>query len=373
MWWLDPFGAVAHWMIKVLNTMAAAFEKLVINSTKVTFTRNAVYDFLLGNTWGFALSVIVAVMVFVTAMAMVSRRYAANFGKGVVVYLLLYAGASIYIFTMIVNKMQELGMALTKWAYFYTPTTAHKQFFVFPEIVDPATFVFTQGWVLFFGWINVGIAILYVALIPMLTILVPIGMALKPAGRRGDQFLMWLISGCIVTMVVGRPVMILCVELGKWAADSILGGNVQAVHQVILIFSLIWGGLVMQPVLWVAAYVASNKVRGEVVARVHGSVKQTANHIAHPTAKGRELARERQFIRQEVTQRRQEVAARKKARRSMAVDVALGTALVGTSVVTGPVGATLGVAKSAKAVKTATYVGKGAKAAMAARNTIRKR
>jgi hypothetical protein len=270
-----PFYLINSWLHSLYIGLANDFEKEFVHTPIPT--NGPWQDYLYGSALGLSeyltsgIFIIMAVAVTIFSWhGGLMRRVPRMFSRVIVVIL-----APTFFFWLI-DRVKYYGDQASVWASQIVPTgsthLAHSLLYI-PAINNPLGSIAGLVFVAIFGGLLWLIVIVYQGIAIVATFLALPFFVLSIVSDRALRVLNWLISLFIVSAFAGRPVAILCMQLGKAASEHLPLGNTVfgSVLWVVgsLLLAIAMQGILIWACLTSVSYVTGN-VHGRVAARVRG-------------------------------------------------------------------------------------------------------
>lgn len=198
-------------------------ESLVIYMQVILTTRpeglSIATEVLYGISWGYAETLAVSVCVLVLFIAMFRHEYFVNFVHALVLVVVLSALG--FVWYQIGRGLEGFESFLSDQANFYTPPSEEgksaSDLFIVPQFDNLIADMLAVAMLVFAIWPLSLMYTLFDVVRIALIVLFPMAVALTPLGPRSKKFFQIVFATLLVTMVFGRPVGVLALELGQWA------------------------------------------------------------------------------------------------------------------------------------------------------------
>lgn len=221
-------------------------------------------DYLYGNAVGVSGLLSVGLTILLLSIAVIKHSTTSKFAMSFIMSCLVGVLAPIWFAAM--NWLVGLGTNLATWAQFYHP----HDLVSLPNTNNPLGQIIALGAIFGVGSLVVLAFFAYSIVIVAVTFFGLPAMVLFPLGERARGFLNWIITLGLVSMVFGRPVAIVILEISKFLSDALANGN-----WFFETFILIGGfamALIAQVILVVMLHTQVDKVTGAVKSQVTGTV-----------------------------------------------------------------------------------------------------
>lgn len=267
---LNPFVWFANAIRGVYSLLAWYFEFVIAHPPR--FNDRQIEDYLYGNAIGFAGLLISVVTFALLCWSVVQIKKVITLAEAIVIGILVTAGAPVVY--SIIDSMIQLGDVLSVQAMFSqnAPVEGDNLIgFAISASLNPLLLMAALVPTTIFGSLCMLVVFIYELLIILLKIIFLPALALRVIGPRFRAFSDWTISAAVIAMILGRPIMILCIEIGNWAGSRLLGGTVAS-----LVFFIVAGmcaGIVVQYVMFKQVQKVVAKVSGNTNSRVFGKVQ----------------------------------------------------------------------------------------------------
>jgi hypothetical protein len=278
----NPFEFFSKSMQGIYKLMVVYFEQVVTSPPRVQ--GGGVIDYAYGNAIGLSGSIALVVTVVVMCAAIFHARKALSAAEAIVIAVFIgVAGPFVY---GLADTMMDIGDQLSKVAMFYHSTSNGGGLLATGldgvASMSPILTMFAFMPIVTLGAANMFVVFIYEALSVFLKIAVLPALAMRPLGDKYKRFSNWTISAAVVAMMLGRPAMVLCVEIGQMAGDNIVGGSV--VSSAFFLTAGLAMSLWVQKKLYTQAQSIVGKVMGRTVSRVTGRVESTLKNKRMPPA-----------------------------------------------------------------------------------------
>jgi hypothetical protein len=266
---INPFTWFANAIRGVYSLLAWYYEYVIAHPPR--FEDAKVSDYLYGNAVGLAGGIIGFITFVLMCLCIFWVKKFITLGYAVIIGVVVTAGAPI-VFGLF-DSMIQLGDVLSQAMMFTKPRSNHDHLlgFTIEKDANPLILIFAFLPTAITGCLSMLVVFIYEGLIILLKVIFMPALALRLIGPRFRAFSDWTFSAGVIAMVLGRPVMILCVEIGKWAGNSLLGGTTAGV--VFFLNAMLLIGIILQYVMFKQAQNVVAKVSGNTVTRVLGNVK----------------------------------------------------------------------------------------------------
>jgi hypothetical protein len=261
--------------------VVALFEWIIANPPSVG--QNPLIVFLDGNALGAAPFLATAVMAMTIVLALFWQRGRAAFARALIAFVAVAALSPLWF--EFISAFQKLGDNLSNVALGLTnqaPTGAASIIPVLPNMTIEDAFLasLTFGPAAYFGYLLFDTFLAYGYVAAIVAFLGLLSLSLIALGPRARKVFNFLIAVGIVTMVLGRPVAIVCIELGQAFANLFTNTpNSMFILGASTVGSLILA-LIAQPVLLVLMYQGVSRVGGNINALVTGTVRSLSESRA---------------------------------------------------------------------------------------------
>lgn len=267
----DPFGAIADALKAAYDQLIVLFEWLILNPRSLQTT--PLGEFLAGNAIGAA--PLLAGMVFgvLLVLALFGKRFRLGFVKAALILLAVVVIGPIWYEIVAALENVGDGLSVATQSLFERPDGSASGVLPTLNAIDAFWGVIIFGWACFFGTTLVFMFVLYEWVTVATAFLGLLSFALIALGDRARKVFLGLVSIAIVTMVIGRPVAMLLLELGR-AFSGVLSDapNSISIVGVVTVGSLLLAFLA-QIVLFFLMYKGVSSVAGRIDAVVTGTVK----------------------------------------------------------------------------------------------------
>jgi hypothetical protein len=271
MFGFDIFGPIAEALKNFYLQMVGWFQSLLISPP--TLVGSSFRDYLYGNALGIYhyLAISIAYVTFILALFFTKKRV--NFLHALMILVVLAIIGPVWF--SIMNQFDVLGDELTKASTeIYVPPAGQNQNILPPlNFADAfATIILllpTILWALslyvtFAGYELVSTLVQFSGLIVL---------SLWALGDRVKKVFSMLVSAGIVTIVLGRPVAMLFIELGQGFVATLSGASGTMIFIGAITIMSLFLALLSQILLVFLTYHAVSPIVGKVIAAVSGTVE----------------------------------------------------------------------------------------------------
>jgi hypothetical protein len=270
----DIFKYVDEKVHGLFNGLATTFQAMLTNPPKLQVV--TLQDYLDGNSIGLATVIIYAVTIVTFVLVMfVQHRVRSLVRLGLTIVVLAVAEQVWFSFC---NWLSDAGDQLANAAMFYqspgSATPSGSDLLGLPVINNVFGSIIGISWLFFLGMIVVLTVVFSYTLISEVVRFAGLpALALSPLGDRAQKFLDWIITLGLVSMLFGRAAAVFCLELGKWAGDTLPEGTTSLGATFYLTVALILA-IVMQFVLIVTTHNTWVNARtGQLFSTIRGRVE----------------------------------------------------------------------------------------------------
>lgn len=269
---LNPFTNLAGYIQDSYQGLMKQFEQIIANTPQGK--PGSYIELIYGSAWGLANTLILAITLVLVLSAMFWRRRFKSVFHAVSVAFVLGVGGAI--FFPLCDQLYAAGSQLAHLAQFYHPKGQKES--VLSTVVDlgtnanPFVLIVGYGFMALLGLILVVIIYGYVVFIIGFKLIFLPALSLSPLGERGMKFLNILISFGLVSLVFGRAMAILWIELSRLAVDTAPLGSSQLGQVILTCFGLILA-IVFQGLLLWAGYAGTSVVTGSIMSNIRGMVE----------------------------------------------------------------------------------------------------
>jgi hypothetical protein len=265
---LDPFAKLNAYVKDLYQQTLKLFQNIIVNPPHEK--PGGFLDYLYGSSLGLAGQLSIAISIFVIVGAMFWQRRLRSIPHAFIVVFAI--GACGELFFPLCDWLYSLGYNLAKAAQFYHPKGGGSSLFATASIDNVLGSILGLGTIAFNGYWLLMMIIGYVVLIFAVKFLMLPVLALSPLGPRSQAALSVLISGGLVSLVVGRAAAVLMLELSRMAIDlAPFGGTTVGLVTYSLIG--IWAAIAVQFVLMYICYQQAHRIVGNVMSKVTGKVE----------------------------------------------------------------------------------------------------
>lgn len=232
-WVVDQFGASTE---KILQDTV---DKLL--EVKWPGFDEAWYEYLVGNTFGMAYTLLTFSVMMMGLLGMMFRRWIPQAGHALGVTLLLFAmNQGMYMLVVTLDKLSE---SLTRWAYDFASageggTDWTKDASTIEEVGDLFGAVFAYWASFILSWIMKleAYALVYFPYIGLVTLVFCFVTWAWTRGGRGGKLIRWTVA-LLTTSVLGKPLMMATLGLGALVARTLPADPIWIIlFQVIAVF-----------------------------------------------------------------------------------------------------------------------------------------
>ena len=270
----DPFSLFADALRNAYQQIVILFEWMV--ATPLSLSGNPLVAYLNGNALGAAPLLAFAVLSFTIVMALLWKRGRMSFARA----LLVYVGVAVLspLWYEVTAAFEKLGDDLSVIAVNFIDQSGSGAAVAVPKlpsmiITDAFLASITFGPAALFGYELFAILLSYEFVTILVAFFGLLSLALLGAGARARKVFNFLVAVGIVTMVLGRPVAIICIELGQAFANVFAGApNAMVITGVVTVASLVVA-ILIQPVLLFLMYQGVSRVGGFIDSRITGTVR----------------------------------------------------------------------------------------------------
>lgn len=271
----DPFSLFAEALRKAYQQVVILFEWMV--ATPLSLSGNPLVDYLNGNALGAAPLLAFAVLSFTMVIALVWKRGRVSFARA----LLVYVGVAVIspLWYEVTAAFEKLGDDLSVVAVNFIDQSGGSGAVVavpkLPTLIITDSFLasITFGPAALFAYELFAVLLSYEFVTILVAFFGLLSLGLLAAGARARKVFNFLVAVGLVTMVLGRPVAIICIELGQAFANVFAGApNAMVITGVITVASLIVA-ILIQPVLLFLMYQGVSRVGGLIDSRITGTVR----------------------------------------------------------------------------------------------------
>lgn len=268
---VNPFIWFATAIKGVYNLLAWYYQFIIAHPPR--FNDAKVEEYLYGNAIGVAGGIIGVVTFVLMCWAIFHVKKFITLGYAIVIGLVVTAGVPIVY--GLFDTMIQLGDKLAEMAMFTEPKSDKDSLlgFAIDAVINPLLLIGALLPTTILGLISMLVVFMYEGLTIFIKIVFLPALALRLFGDRFRAFSDWTFSAGIIAMVLGRPVMILCIEIGKWAGNNLLGGSTASL--VFFLNAMLVVGLGLQVVMFKQVQKVVAKVSGNTVSRVFGKLETT--------------------------------------------------------------------------------------------------
>jgi hypothetical protein len=269
----DPFGLFAELLRNAYQQVVILFEWMIANPPSLG--QNPLVAFLNGNALGAAPFLAVSVVAVTMVLALFWGRGRMAFARALIVFLAVATLSPFWY--QVTAALENVGDDLTRVAMTLVEqsTGGGPNIPMFPQMTFTDAFwaVMTFGPAAFFGYLLFGTFLVYEFVTVVVAFLGLLSLSLLAIGPRSRKAFNFLVATGLVTMVLGRPVAMICIELGQ-AFAGLFAGTPNAVFvQGAATVGSLFLALLAQPILLVLMYQGVSRVGGLVDARITGTVK----------------------------------------------------------------------------------------------------
>lgn len=267
---INPFEWFAKAIRGVYSLLAWYFEFVIAHPPR--FEDREVEDYLYGNAIGLAGFVISMVTFFLLCFAVLQVKRVITLAEAVVIGTVITAGAPVVY--AVIDSMIQMGDVLSVSMMFGKNARGDKDSLLgltLDATINPLLLIAGLGPTSLVGGFCMLVVFMYELLVVLLKIIFLPALALRILGPRFRAFSDWTISAGVIAMVLGRPVMVLCIELGKWAGDNLLDSL--AASKVFFLIAGMTVGIALQYVMFKQVQKVVAKVSGNTTSRVFGKVE----------------------------------------------------------------------------------------------------
>jgi hypothetical protein len=266
----DPIGYTARALQAVYGAEAWFFELIIVHP--IRFSNAEALDYLYGNAAGLALSLIPAVFITLLCLSIFMHRFVLSLVEITIIGGVLLSATSLWF--VLTDEAMSWGDQLAGMAMFYNTHSREGilglgiDSTVSPLLVIPALF-FTS----IFGAANVFLVYAYEALNVFIRFAGLPLLVLRPLHPRIARLSDWCFSAGMVTMVFGRFVMVLCIEIGQVLGATVFGGSVAGT--VFFVCAGLGISLYLQFKMFQEAKAIVGRVKASIRGQVAGKVDAT--------------------------------------------------------------------------------------------------
>jgi hypothetical protein len=273
--WLNPF----NWLNDQLRDLANdAIEKLqdllmAIYGQSTNYWANMLY----GESLGLAPILALAVMYFLLAMLVITRRYGKQFLESLFISIVIGAFGA-YWFWLIDNLIRaniELTRGL-KTVYEKLPQASGGSGKVeLPDVVNTVASIAAFGTIALLAGILLLIFLIFTLEVMLAKLFGLLVLAVYPLGRRSKQVWNALVASTLVAAFLGPLLVFVTVESIIWVTNHGPGREENFIQSFYII-----GGLLLAIVgvvaILVFAYIKTDEVAGKIQSKIHGDVNADA-------------------------------------------------------------------------------------------------
>jgi len=297
-----PFFLLNNWLHGLFMDLVNFFEKQFVHPPRPT--TGPWLDYLDGNSLGLAQYLMEATFVITSIVVMFYHKALKRVPRLLGMVALVLFAPSVYYWGA--ANLRGLGDSLAVAAsqiYVSHGTQLSHSLLWIPTINNPLGSIAGLFFVSFFGGFLWLVFVMYEGIVIVAVFLGLPLMAMSVISDKALRVLNWTISLFLVAAVAGRPIAVLCLQLGKAAAEHLPLGNTAggAVFWVVssLILAILMQGILIWACLRVVSMVTGN-MYGRVNTRVQGGrlkarLEKTpeARRQSHRASYGRTFLRKR--------------------------------------------------------------------------------
>lgn len=166
-----------------------------------------------GNVLGLAQVLVALVVVGLVAAALIKQNKVSSLFHAILILVIVGGlGAGIFVALHWVNKVGQQAAEVV-WKTGNGPQVATGHLLAIPVVSNTLGSIVELSVILGSGVIVVALVALYSLMIPFLIALAPLGLALKSMGDRGEKFFNSILAWLIVTMLIGRLLVVAVVRI----------------------------------------------------------------------------------------------------------------------------------------------------------------
>ncbi|GEM_PF-4740090 len=184
-------------------------------------------DNIYSNMWGIGIGLSALITFALLALTVFSQKARLSFIEAAVMFIVISGAAAVLfvIFESAVATGDSWSASLVR-----TLPMGKSQFgplgFTIDGALSPLLFIFGYGfWLLPLGAANMVIVFFYELFNTFIKFAILPSLALRPLGEKYKMWSNFLITGALVSMLFGRPLMVACISLANYAGSNFLGGT----------------------------------------------------------------------------------------------------------------------------------------------------
>lgn len=272
---MDIFGVLlaglAKSVRKVIDGQVVFVQTMISTRSKGL---SVLQETTFGISWGYAEVISVYVAIIVLLLALFRRSYFSSFGQASLIVVTISSLG--FAWFTIGTALQSIESYLLDRADFYTPPAgSNEAIFSVPGFDSPLWDIVT----IFMLSLSISpMALMYGAFDTLriaMVIVLPISVAMIPLGPRSKKFFQIALATTLLTMVFGRPVGKLAIELGQWASHVL---NITNSPWMTMTFTLL--SIVLVYVFVIIAAVICYKTPDILKSLVKGTTEVSGDVVA---------------------------------------------------------------------------------------------